>query len=141
MMNKLKETKTLGVIGNIIIIVSLFFTWVTVGSTSFEDIIQSAPLISGAYGKWALFLSILSLINIFSEDISPKFFKGLTSVKLTYISSIVQLIMIVMAIHNFFTLPKQNIYIKFGFGFYLMCIGVVCMLIFPILYKQDKPSA
>ena len=136
-MNKLKETKILGIIGNAIIILSLFLTWATAGSTQYESITKASQLISGSYGKLALLLSIISFLIIFAENIPIKFFESLTNIKLTYISSFIQLLIIVNSIHAYFTYSDSDIYMKFGLGFYLMIVGVFCMLIFPILYKQD----
>ncbi len=142
-MEKFKNTKILGVIGNVIMIVSLFCTWITVKAPSI-GITQSAQFIEGTDGKWVLILSIFSLIIIFAENISPKFFKGLTNVKLTFIPSIIQLLIMLNTIYKANNLSIQmfqdstEVTWSFQLGFYLMGIGVVLLLIFPILYKQDK---
>lgn len=137
-MEKLKNTKILGVIGNILVIISLFCTWVTVESVS-TGLTESNQFISGKDGALALALSCISLVIIFAENISPSFFKGLTNIKITFIPSVVQLLMIVNVIYNMTTLPVyDDVKWNFGIGFYLMCIGVVLLLIFPCIYKQDK---
>lgn len=138
-MEKLRNTKTLGVIGNILIIISLFCTWAVVGSES-TGIKTTETFIHTKDGAVALILAIISLINIFAENISPKFFKGLTNVKLTYISTIIQLLIVVNVLHGRLSISNtdKDIYVHFGLGFYLMCIGIVLLLVFPILYKKNN---
>ena len=84
-------------------------------------------------------MSIFSLIVIFSEKISPKFFKGLTNVKLTLISSIIQLAVLLNVIFKVVNMqPENGVTWNFGLGFYLMCVGVFLVLIFPFLYKKNE---
>lgn len=137
-MEKIKNTKILGIIGNIIIIISLFCNWATVKSTTI-DYTMTKQLKETTNGALTFILSIFSLIVIFSEQISPKFFKGLTNVKLTLISSIIQLIILLDIIFGVFKMkPTNDISWNFGLGFYLMCIGVFLCLAFPFIYKQNK---
>ena len=138
-MEKLKNTKMLGVIGNIAIIISLFLPWVYVEATSI-GLSDSSQFIVGKDGKWALILSIFSLIVIFAENIAPKFLKGLSNVKITIIPCFVQLLMIVNVLYNASTISNSYITYHFGIGFYLMCVGVVLCMVFPFIYKQDKQN-
>ena len=138
MLEKIKKTKILGIIGNIMIIISLYCNWATVKSTTINYSLKK-QFVTTTDGALALALSIFSLVVIFSEKISPKFFKGLTNVKLTLISSIVQLIILLNIIFSASKIQHTNeIVWNFGLGFYLMCIGVILSLIFPFIYKKDE---
>ncbi len=137
-MEKLKNTKILGVVGNIIIIISLFCTWATVSSPEL-GISQSEQLKNTTNGGLTFLLCLFSLMVIASERISPKFFKGLTNVKLTLISSIIQLILLIKIVLDVSNIQAPDyITYHFGLGFYLMCIGVILCLAFPFIYKQEK---
>lgn len=139
-MEKLRNTKILGVLGNILVLIALFCPWATVEATS-VGLSESAQFISGTDGQAALFLSIISLIIIFAENISAKFFKGLTNVKLTYITTVIQLLMIVNILSKKFTMQyPDDITVHFQLGFYLMCIGIILLLAFPIVYNQKANS-
>ncbi len=138
MLEKVKNTKILGIIGNVIIIISLFCNWATVGSTII-DYSQTQQFKNTPDGALTFILSIFSLIVIFSEKISPKFFKGLTNVKLTLISSIIQLAVLLNVIFKVVNMqPENGVTWNFGLGFYLMCVGVFLVLIFPFLYKKNE---
>lgn len=127
-MEKLRESKTLGLIGNLIIIISLFCTWFYASSDS-TVLKQTTQFINGIDGKCALVLSILSIITIYSKY----------NVKLSLISSIIQLAMIINVIYQVMHIDLQqtDIVWHFGIGFYLMCIGVAICCIYPFIYKKD----
>ena len=128
-MEKLRKSKTLGLIGNLIIIISLFCTWFYASSES-TGLKQSTQFIHGTDGKVALVLSILSIIIIYSKKLN---------VKLSLISSIIQLAMIINVIYQVIhvDLQQTDIVWHFGIGFYLMCIGVAICCIYPFIYKKD----
>lgn len=128
-MENLRKTKILGIIGNIIIIVSLFCTWFYASSDS-TGLKQSTQFIHGTDGTWAFWLSIVSIIIICS---------GKLNLKLTLISSIIQLAMIINVIYQIINVDLQqtDIVWHFGVGFYLMCIGVIMCCFFPFIYKKD----
>ena len=127
-MEKLRKSKTLGLIGNLIIIISLFCTWFYASSDS-TVLKQTTQFINGIDGKCALVLSILSIITIYSKY----------NVKLSLISSIIQLAMIINVIYQVMhvDLQQTDIVWHFGIGFYLMCIGVAICCIYPFIYKKD----
>ena len=127
-MEKLRKSKTLGLIGNLIIIISLFCTWFYASSDS-TVLKQTTQFINGIDGKCALVLSILSIITIYSKY----------NVKLSLISSIIQLAMIINVIYQVMHIDLQqtDIVWHFGIGFYLMCIGVAICCIYPFIYKKD----
>lgn len=136
-MEKLKKTKILGVVGNILVIISLYCNWVTVTATP-TGLSQSA-LLNGSDRGLTVILSCFSLIVIFAGNISSSFFKGLTNIKMTYISSVVQLLVIINRLIRIPTMQvTDDIKWHFSLGFYLMCAGVILLLIFPCIYKQDN---
>lgn len=141
-MEKLRKTKTLGLIGNILVIVSLFCTWIVMSSNGEVGSVSARFIEESADGKWALILSAISLIIIYAENMSPKFFKGLTNVKLTLIPTVIELLMVVNYISKINRVMKLDvanlINYHFGIGFYLMCAGIVILLVFPFIYKQEK---
>ena len=136
-MENIKNTKLLGVIGNILVIVSLFCTWIVVEAKEI-GLSGNIKLKETSDGGLTFILSIFSLIVIFAENISPKFFKGLTNIKLTLISAIVELLVILRRLYISINTNYEGISHHFGIGFYLMCIGVVLLLIFPFIYKQEN---
>lgn len=128
-MERLRKSKTLGIIGNLIIIIALFCTWFYANSDS-TGLKQSTQFIHGTDGKVALVLSILSIIIIYSKKLN---------IKLSLISSIFQLVMIINVVYDVthVDLQQTDIVWHFGIGFYLMCIGVAICCIFPFIYKKD----
>ena len=138
-LDKIKNTKILGIIGNIVVIISLFMATVVVESKTigFKASIQ---YISGD-GKFILVLSVINLIIIFADKISPTFFKGLTNIKLTVIPTLIEIIILIN-----FTVKSGNIseydYASWhwGIGFYLMWIGVILSMICPFIYKEEPKN-
>lgn len=136
-LDKIRNTKILGIIGNVVVILALFMPIITVES----EIIgfkQSTQYISGD-GKILLVLSIINLIVIFADKISPKFFKGLTNIKITAIPTIIEIIILI----NLTAKGGDNVmdynYVTtyWGIGFYLMWIGVILSIICPFVYKEQ----
>lgn len=136
-MEKLKNTKILGILGNVLVIVSLFCTWIVVEAKGF-GLRGIAQLIEGTSGKWELVLSILSLIIIFSENIPYDFFKKFTNMKFTLIPTAIQLILVVNNIFKANGVKSEGLSYHFGLGFYLMLLGIIALLAFPFVYKQES---
>lgn len=138
-MEKIKNTKVLGIIGNAIIIVSLFCTW-AVAETKGLNLRVAVQLIEGSDGKWELVLSIVSLIIIFSDKIPLDFLKRVSNMKFTLIPTIIQLIIIINNLSRINRINSGSISYHFGIGFYLLIIGIVALFAFPFVYKQEEKT-
>ena len=142
-MSILREKRYLGMLGSILVIVGVLLPFVSItvslfgvsaGSTSLS-LIAGAPL----YGILVLAASVFSLLVIFSDKLAGKiaFFEKLQNQKLVLIASIVSAVLVII---NAISVPGSIGgfgSITFGFGFWLIVIGLVANIAYPFLYKGE----
>ena len=131
----LKNTKILGIIGAILLIIGNFFTFASVKVLWVE---QSVSFIEGD-GVFVLISGIISLLIIFIDFILSKIPEG----KLKFLFELrnqkfVLVPAIISAIILFIDGSESFDYGSAGLGFYLLLIGVIALAIYPFLYKGDK---
>ena len=145
-MEKIKGTKILGIIGNLILAVAVFLPVLTV-SVSLFGISQSQSIsyIQGD-GIFVLILAIVNLLIIFADKLSEKvaFMKKLSNQKFTIIhTAIVVNLLIVLISGKSSAIGQLGSYaslanISYGIGFWLLWIGAVISAIYPFLYKGNE---
>ena len=131
----LKNTKILGIIGAILLIIGNFFTFASVKVLWVE---QSVSFIEGN-GVFVLILGILALLIVFIDFILSKIPEGklkflfkLRNQKIVLIPAIISAIILFIVGSDAFEMGSA------GLGFYLLLIGVIALVIYPFLYKGDK---
>ena len=137
-MDKIKNTKILGIIGNVLVILALFLPTAVI-KADILGVKESLQYIKGD-GKILLVLSIINLIIIFADKIPLSFLKGFTNVKVTAISTIIEIIILINFSVKGGDALVGNAYIKssWGIGFYLMWVGVVVSMLCPIIYREKN---
>lgn len=145
-MEKIKGTKILGIIGNLILAVAVFLPVLTV-SVSLFGISQSQSIsyIQGD-GIFVLILAIVNLLIIFADKLSEKFafMKKLSNQKFTLIpTAIIVILLIVLISGKSSAIGQLGSYaslanISYGIGFWLLWIGAVISAIYPFLYKGNE---
>ena len=139
-MEKIKGTKILGIIGNLILAVAVFLPVLTV-SVSLFGISQSQSIsyIQGD-GIFVLILAIVNLLIIFADKLSEKvaFMKKLSNQKFTLIPTAIVVISgkssAIGQLGSYASLAN----ISYGIGFWLLWIGAVISAIYPFLYKGNE---
>ena len=131
----LKNSKILGIVGAILLIIGNFFSFATVKMFWVEE---SFSFIEGD-GVFVLILGILALLIIFIDFILSKIPEG----KLKFLfklrnQKIVLIPAIISAIILFVDGSEAFEYGSAGLGFYLLLIGVIALVVYPFLYKGDK---
>ena len=131
----LKNTKILGIIGAILLIIGNFFTFASVKVLWVE---QSVSFIEGD-GVFVLISGIISLLIIFIDFILSKIPEGklkflfeLRNQKFVLVPAIISAIILFIDGRNAFDVGSA------GLGFYLLLIGVITLIIYPFLFKEDK---
>lgn len=132
----LKNTKILGIIGAILLIIGNFFTFASVKVLWVE---QSVSFIESGDGVFVLILGILALLIVFIDFILSKIPEGklkflfkLRNQKIVLIPAIISAIILFIDGSDAFEMGSA------GLGFYLLLIGVIALAIYPFLYKGDK---
>lgn len=137
-MDKLKNTKILGIAGNALLLVGTFLPMFSALGISISYVAK------GGDGILVFFLAIISLLIVFADKIKSNipFFEKLTNQKLTLIPSIISAILIII---NAFSINSQSgnilgaiIKPTLGFGFYVMVIGLVAAIAYPFVYKGEN---
>ena len=132
----LKSTKILGIVGSILLIIGTLFPFYTV---SFLGIKASVKLIENTTGKIMLIVGIISLAMIFIDFIISKipegkatFLLNLRNQKLILIPAAIALILLIVS-------ANQDTYGlgKLAFGFYLLLIGIIALVAYPFMYKEE----
>ena len=130
----LKNTKILGIVGSILLIIGTLFPFYTV---SFLGIKASVKLIENTAGKIMLIVGIISLAMVFIDFIISKIPEGkatfllkLKNQKLVLIPAGIALILLIVS-------ANQDTYGlgKLAFGFYLLLIGIISLVAYPFMYK------
>ena len=144
-MNILKEKKYLGMAGAILVIIGLFLPFVTV-SVSFLGVSnsQSTSWI-GAGGFDAilvLIFSVITLLMIFADKLADKvaFFEKLKNQKLTLIPTVLSALLLIYSVtqaSSAMGIVGSLGSVAFGFGFWLIVIGLVACVAYPFLYKGE----
>ncbi len=139
-MEILKTKKYLGMVGNILTLVGTFLPFCHFKLFLFGE--KSASLISDApfWGILVLAASIFALLVIFSDKLADKFpvFAKLQNQKFALIAAIVSAVAVII---NALSLPGSTGglgTVSLEFGFWLLIIGVVASVAYPIIYKGDK---
>ena len=131
----LKNTKILGIVGAILLIVGNFFTFAT---TKVLWIETSVKFIEGD-GVFVLILGILALLIVFVDFILSKIPEGklkflfkLRNQKFVLVPPIISPIILFIDGTNAFDVGST------GLAFYLLLIGVFTLIIYPFLFKEHK---
>lgn len=137
-MDYLKNSKILGIVGNALVAVGCFLPFISV---SVFGISQSASYIQGD-GVFVLILSIIALVMIFADKLVEKvpFLEKVRNPKLTLIPTAISAILVVIAIVNSTSaggLGGGLVNVSFGFGFWMIVIGLVASAAYPFLYKGE----
>ncbi|MBR3003233.1 MAG: hypothetical protein IKF38_06770 [Clostridia bacterium] len=139
-MSKIKDTKILGIVGNALLAVGTLLPMVSV---SVFGISQSVSYISGD-GIFVLILSIIALLMIFADKLSAKvaFFDKLTNPKLTLIPTALSALLLIIDTANVSSklggVNTSLANISFGFGFWVMILGVIAAAAYPFLFKGEN---
>lgn len=147
-MEKLKNTKLLGIIGAIVTIIGLFLPFATVTAKAFGIKHSESVTYIQADGIFVLILTIITLLMIFSDKLVDKvaFFKKLTNVKLVLIPTILSAIILIFDMINAAdaigdvssSLVKAEV--SYGIGLWVLWIGLIATAVFPFLYKKSENS-
>ncbi len=138
-LEKIKNTKILGLVGNVVVVVAMLFTWVSI-KADVIDLNYKIDYISTVNGKWVLIASLVSLVIIYGGKYIPNMPKELKNIKLTFITTAIQIFMFLRTMHNATANYGGGSAVKthFGLGFYLMIIGFIMLIAFPFIYKGEE---
>ncbi len=136
--DKCQNTKILGIIGVVLIIISTFFKYVVV---SIFGIKEGVSLAGYWEGKVLIFLGLVGLATIFSDFITEKVPANIAS-KITFFKN-QKMIWVLVALGILLVLiTNSSVFTssitKAGFGAILVWIGFVVTAAYPIIYKGDK---
>lgn len=146
-MKLVKETKFLGLVGNILLSIAVFLPIISVSVSLFGfSHSKSVSYINGD-GVIVLILAIINIILIFANKLSEKipFLSKLTNPKLTLIPTAIVAILLIALTSNSSKLLGSEYSslatIKFNIGFYLLWLGTLASAAYPFLYKDVSSSS
>ena len=148
-MEKLKNTKLLGIIGAIVTIIGLFLPFATATAKAFGMKYSESVNYIQADGVFVLILTIITLLIIFSDKLSEKvaFFKKLSNVKLALIPTIISAIILIFDMINAADIVGDasisslvKVEVSYGIGLWVIWIGLIATAVFPFLYKKSENS-
>lgn len=145
-MEKLKNTKLLGIVGAILTLVGVFLPFATVSANVLGyKYSESVNFIEGD-GVIVLILTIITLLIIFADMLSNKvaFFEKISKAKLVLIPTIISIIVLVYdmttvsdAMGELGSL-KDLVKVSYGIGTWVMWLGLIATAVFPFLYKKGE---
>lgn len=137
--DKCQNTKLIGIIGGIILVIGNFFNYATANIFGFK---QGLSFASVAGGKILIVLGILYLVLLFKDFIKPKLpanvlekVKILDNTKILLIPVAISIITILISNGKIF--DGYGI-VKASFGCYLLWIGIIISAVYPFIYKENK---
>lgn len=133
---KCQNTKLLGGVGAILLILGNFFSYATV---NFFGIKEGISFIEVTGGKILIVLGILNLALIFKEFIKSKLptnilekIKIIDNTKIILVPTIISAIVILISNGDIFDYGIA----KASFGCYLLWIGIILSAVYPFIYKE-----
>lgn len=142
-LEKLKTTRLLAGIGIVCMILGTMCAYVTI---SFLGIVEKIALWSYFEGKILFLIAVANLLFIFKDVVEkyvPSLFNTSIGKKIKDINnpkaSLVPTL-IGAAIAIYLTSDMDTEFAKYGLGFYLMWIGVICLVAYAILHKNNENS-
>lgn len=145
-MHYLKETKLLGLIANIILIVAVFLPIISVTVSLFGfSHSETISYIKGD-GIFVLILAIINIILIFANKLADKipFMAKLTNPKYSLVPTAIIALLLITLVANKAKLLGNDYSsfatIKYNIGFYLLWIGTIASAIYPFLYTDSNSS-
>ena len=145
-MSLIKEKKYLGIIGYSFIIIGAFLPLVTVsvsflGVSNSQSVSWAAGNGGGADGIIAIILCVIGLLMIFADKLSDKvtFFGKLVNPKLTLIPTVLTAILLIIDMSSVSGSGLGALAnISWGFGFWVIVIGLVAAVAYPFVYKGEN---
>ena len=145
-MHYLKETKLLGLIANIILVISVFLPIITVTVSLFGfSHSETISYIKGD-GIFILILAIINIILIFANKLADKipFMSKLTNPKYSLVPTAIIALLLIILMSNKGKLLGNDYStfatIKYNIGFYLLWLGTIASAAYPFLYKDTNSN-
>lgn len=135
--NFMKNSKLLGIIGAALVIIGVFLPLV---KAEIWFLSESISYIKGD-GIFPLILSVITLIMIFADVIAQKveslsnIFNKISNPKLTLIPTIISIVIIITMMVDF---SENSGYITYQIGFYTIWLGLILSLLYGIFYKKSE---
>ena len=142
-LEKLKTTRLLAGIGIVCMILGTMCAYVTI---NFLGYVQEIALWSYVEGKLLLLIAVANLLFIFKDVVEkyvPSVFntgigkkiKDINNPKASLVPTLIG-----AAIAIYLTSDIETEFAKYDLGFYLMWIGVICLVAYALLYKKNDDS-
>ena len=141
-LEKLKNTRILAAIGIVCLILGTFFTYLKAGHWNY-----SYTLTLSRYweGKIVILLAFANLLFIFKDLIEkyvPVLFKNSLGEKIAKtnnpkLSLIPTLLSVALVVYLQISLSRYSSFIEFGLGFYLLWLGVICLIAYAFIHRKD----
>lgn len=141
-MEKLRTTKILGIVGTILVAVSVFLPVITSNfSSDTANLMNLTEAHSGATntGVWVLILAIVNCVIIFADKLSATVpvLEKVSNQKFTLIPTIVAAVLAFVGINSIMSIPMASLAVSYGFGFWTLIVGFVALVVYPFLYKGE----
>ena len=139
-LEKLKNTRILATIVIIAIVLSTFFSYVSYNIFGYK---YSVSLWHYWEGKVILILAIANLIFIFKDYvekyipnlINAGFWQKIANIKNSKASLVPTFLIAALALY--LTLNADIKFSYYSLGFYLLWLGIICLIAYPILHKNN----
>ena len=142
-MSKIRNTIIIGVIGLVLTFLGTILPYFTISVFGYGTSISLLGYWEGKIILVLLFASLLFICKDYIEKFLPQLFDSGFGSKIKDANPkfvlIPTILMAVFAIWLFFSIEIDMTYIKYGIGFWLLWIGIICLLVHSFIYK--KPIA
>ena len=142
-MSKIRNTIIIGVIGLVLTFLGIILPYFTISVFGYGTSISLFGYWEGKVILVLLFASLLFICKDYIEKLLPQLFDSWFGSKIKDANPkfvlIPTILMAVFAIWLFFSIEIDMTYIKYGIGFWLLWIGIICLLVHSFIYK--KPIA
>lgn len=138
----LKNTKILGIVGALLLIVGSFMNFAT---ADFFGMKASISLIGDELEcPWVLILGIIALAIVFIDFIISKipegkvvdYLKYLKNQKFAAVPAVISAIIVLVEANGDAAIFDSS-YVNAGLGFYVLLIGAIALAAYPFLYKGE----
>ncbi len=144
-LEKIKNTRILAVIGIVCLILGTILHYFTF---SLFGISRSISLINYWEGKIVIVLAVANLLFIFKDIVEkyiPSLFntgigKKISELNNSKYSLIPTILAVAFALYLHIHLNFNTKYMDYGLGFYVLWIGLICLVAYAILHRNDNKS-
>ena len=141
-LEKLKNTRILAVIGLACLFLGTVFAYLKVGHWNYSYTLTLSKYWEGKVVIVLVFANLLFIFKDLIEKYVPVLFKNSLGEKILKINNqklslIPTLLAVAFVVYLQIRLSRYSSFVEYGLGFYLLWLGVICLIAYAFIHRKD----